>query len=111
MIEMCRLFDIEEKLDKRPAQVDPEDVRLTAIVRELSKFPQLIILGRPRDSLSPKKFGLFMAALKSFIQSGVPVIMFSLDESLSGEFSNREIIISEGALTCSLGVNPKSGDN
>ncbi len=97
-LELCRLFQIETKLDMRPAQLDNEDVRLAIIIRELSKDAEFIILERPRDHLGYRKFGAFIDLLKTFIGAGIPMVLVSSDEEFSHEFATREIIIKDGAL-------------
>lgn len=97
-LELCKLFQIEAKLDMRPAQLDNEDVRLAIIIRELSKNAEFIILERPRDHLGYKKFGLFIDLLKIFLDEGVPMVLVSSDEDFSHEFSTREIIIKGGTV-------------
>lgn len=102
MQQLCRLFQIEAKLDARPASLDKEDVRLAVIVRELSKDPELIILERPRDHLGYNRFGTFLDLLKTFHASRIPMVLVSSDEVLSREFSNREFIIKDGAVAAQL---------
>jgi ABC-type lipoprotein export system ATPase subunit len=99
-LEMCRLFQIEARLDMRPWQLDNEDVRLAVIVRELSKDAELIILERPRDHLGYKVFGIFVDLLKTFIAARVPMVLVSADEELSQELSNMEAVIRNGAVFC-----------
>lgn len=95
---LCKLFQIETKLDMRPAQLDNEDVRLAIIIRELRKDAEFIILERPRDHLGHKRFGAFIDLLKTFIAAGVPMVLVSSDEKISHEFSNRGIIIKDGTV-------------
>lgn len=97
-LDMCRLFQIETKLDMRPAQLDNEDVRLAIIIRELTKEAELIILERPRDHLGSRKFEAFTGLLKPLLAAGVPMVAVSSDEEFSREFSTREIIIKDGTV-------------
>lgn len=98
-LELCSLFQLDAKLDMRPAQLDNEDVRLAIIVRELSKDAEFIILERPRDHLGHKRFGTFLELLKTFRAARVPMVLVSADEKLAHEFSSREIIIKDGTVT------------
>lgn len=97
-LELCKLFQLETKLDMRPAQLDHEDVRLAIIIRELTKDAELIILERPRDHLGYRKFGMFIDLLKTFLDAGVPMVLVSSDKEFSHEFSTREIIIKDGVV-------------
>jgi len=98
-LELCNLFQIEARLDMRPAHLDNEDVRLAIIVRELCKDAEFIILERPRDHLGYKRFGTFLDLLKTFLAARVPMVLVSSDEEFSQEFCNREIIIRNGTVS------------
>ncbi|MFB3924895.1 MAG: hypothetical protein ACE14T_02485 [Syntrophales bacterium] len=98
---LCRYFQIEDKLNLRPAQLDREDLRLAVIIRELLKHPEMLLLERPRDFLGPRKFALFSAVLKEKTRSGIPLVFLTSDEEFTRDFAGREAVISRGFLTCS----------
>jgi ABC-type ATPase involved in cell division len=88
--ELCSRFRIHDKLDLRPAQVDREDLRLALITRELLKFPDFLIIERPRDYLSPEKFSLFTEVLQERIRSGLPIVLLSSDEAFVTSFEHLQ---------------------
>lgn len=99
--ELCRFFKIEDKLDMRPAHLDREDVRLAFIVRELTKGPEVILLERPRDHLGYIRFGMFLEAIRPFVEAQVPFIVLTSDEKFLRDFSNREVTIRGGTVDLS----------
>jgi ABC-type lipoprotein export system ATPase subunit len=103
IMELCRYFQIEDKLGLRPAQVDPENLRLAVIVRELCKGPKVILIDGPRHFLGYRKFDLFLNVLKKLSASGTPLVLSASDEDLTKEYGNKEAWITSGILT--LNVN------
>lgn len=99
VIELCRLFDIEKTLHLKPYQLDPEKYRLVVIVRELSKNPEILLLGRPRDFLRKNSFEVLKEVLKNLVRKDLALIFFSVDEAFTKEFSDRQILIDKGSLT------------
>jgi len=106
IMELCRYFQIEDKLGLRPAQVDPENLRLAVIVRELCKNPEVIVIDGPRHFLGPGKFDLFKNRFQKMSASGVPLVFSSFDEDLTKRPGNKEAWIKSGILT--LNVNRDS---
>jgi ABC-type polar amino acid transport system ATPase subunit len=98
MAELCRYFQLEEKLHLRPAQVSQDDIRLAIIIRELGKKPELLLLERPREFMGYRIFNLFTTVLNGIILSGIPVVFLSEDEAFAREIANREVRIADGKL-------------
>lgn len=99
MMEMCRYLQIEDKLSLRPAQADPETLRLAVIVRELSKDPDFILIDGPRDFLGYKKFDLVVEVLRKMFRSGRPLVFSASDEAFAKEYSTKEVVIADGVFT------------
>lgn len=99
IMELCRFFQIEDKLDLIPAQVDPENLRLAVIIRELCKDPDFILIDGPRDFLGYRKFDLFSEVLQRMLESGTPLVFSASDEAFARKHSNKEIMIANGVLT------------
>jgi putative amino-acid transport system ATP-binding protein len=106
IMELCRYFQIEDKLGFRPAQVDPENLRLAVIVRELCKNPKVILIDGPRHFLGYRKFDLFLNVLKKMSASGIPLVLSASDEDLTKEYGHKEAWIKSGILT--VNVNRES---
>ncbi len=99
VVELCRLFDLEKTFHLKPHQLDPEEYRLAVIAREISKHPEILLLGRPRDFLRQYTFEAVQEVLSSLTKKDLALIFFSVDEAFTKEFSDREIFIDKGRLT------------
>jgi len=96
ILELCRIFKLEEYLHLRPAYLSPESRRLAIIVREIAKNPELLIIERPRDFLRDKSFEALKSVLRDLQEKGISMVFFSKDEDYIREFSSRKILISQG---------------
>ncbi len=99
VIDLCRHFELEERLHLKPHQLDPEENRLFVIVRELSKSPEILLVERPGDFLGTKRFAAVKAVLGNLIRKNLALVFFSTDEAFTREFSHRQILIKKGRVT------------
>jgi len=97
--ELCRKFDIFDKLERRPGELHPHDIKNTITVRELSKYPDVLVMERPEDFIDYAKFSLFMETVKAMTQRNLPVVFYSSDTDFIESFSNKKLKISKGRLT------------
>ena len=96
---LCRKFNIYDKLDLRPGELRPIELRTAIAIRELSKSPAMLLIERPEDFIVFSQFDMFMEILKDTLLSGLPLVFISYDKDFINEFSNRNILISGGTLT------------
>lgn len=97
--QLCRKFDIFDKLDRRPGELRPQDINNTITIRELSKYPDVLVLERPEDFIDHTRFRLFMETVRAMTLRNLPVVFYSSDTDFIKSFSNKKIIISKGRLT------------
>ena len=97
--ELCRKFDIFDKLDRRPGELHPQDIKNTITIRELSKYPDVLVLERPEDFIDHTKFNLFMETVTAMTLQKLPVVFYSSDTDFIKSFSNKKLNISKGRLT------------
>jgi len=97
--ELCRTFELEQRLDLHPHQLDPEEHRLFVIVRELSKHPEILLFDRPRAYLRTRSFEALKEILRDLIKKDLALIFFSTDKAFIHEFSNKKIAIDKGRVT------------
>lgn len=95
---LCRIFEIENKLDMRPAALNPLDLRLAITIRELAKSPEVLLLFRPEDFVGQAKFDLLMDILKKLTASEIPIVFLSYENGIMETFSSKKIIIANGRL-------------
>ncbi|MBW2565324.1 MAG: hypothetical protein JRE24_00275 [Deltaproteobacteria bacterium] len=103
-VELCRVFDLEKRLNLKPHQLDPEEHRLFVIVRELivrelSKNPEILLLEKPGDFLATKSFEALKGILRNLIKMDLALMFFSTDQTFTDEFANRRIAIDKGTVT------------
>jgi len=99
VIELCRIFNLGKRLDLKPHQLDPEENRLSVIVRELSKNPEILLVERPRDFLRTKSFEALKGVLRNMIRKNLALVFFSTDEVFIKEFSRKQILINKGRVS------------
>ena len=99
-LKLCSLFRLSEKVELRPAQLHREDLRLSIIVRELAKSPEVLLIEHPRDSISPECFSLLAGVLKEAVLGGISLVILSPDEEFVRELSDRSFRIENGTLNC-----------
>lgn len=96
---LCTIFDIYDKLDIRPGELRTTELRSAIAIRELTKSPDILLFERPENFIRHTKFDLFVKILKEMLLAGLPVVFISYHTDFVKEFSNREILISDGNLT------------
>ena len=95
----CKMFNLQEKLDLRPGDLRPVDLRIAIAIRELTKSFDVLLLDRPEDYFGYNRFDLFKKILRDIIEPGTAVVFFSHDLNFIETFSNMKILITDGALT------------
>lgn len=93
VIGLCRVFELEERLDLKPYQLHPEENRLFVIVRELSKNPEILLIERPTDYLSTKSFDALKGVLRNLIRKNLALVFFSSNQAFINEFSRNQILL------------------
>lgn len=97
--KLCKIFNLQDKLDLRPGDLRPVDLRIAIAIRELSKSVDVLLLDRPEDYFGYNKFALFKEIIRDIIESGPAVVFFSHDLNFTETFSNMKILIKGGTLT------------
>ena len=97
-MDLCKAFGIHNKLEIPAAKLDPSDLRIAILIRELSKSPVMLLFERPEDFVGHEKFGLFAEILNEKIVSTVPVVLFSYNREFMEKYSTKSIHISAGTI-------------
>ena len=105
---LCRNFAIEDKLDRRPAELNSMEAQAAVVIRELSKHPLVLLLEQPEDFIGHARFDLLVQILNDWIARQAPIVFFSYDRRLVGRFANRNILITNGSLT-TMSINHTKG--
>jgi ABC-type sugar transport system ATPase subunit len=97
--KFCKMFNLQDKLDLRPGDLRPVDLRIAIAIRELTKSVDVLLLDRPEDYFGYNRFALFKKIIRDIIKSGPAVVFFSHDLNFIETFSNMKILIKGGTLT------------
>jgi ABC-type lipoprotein export system ATPase subunit len=97
--DLCRRFDIYDKLDHKPGELHTRNIQNIIVIRELCKSPEVILLERPEDFVDHTNFDFFVEVIKGLTRAKLPLVFYSSDADFVKTFSNRKIIISESKLT------------
>jgi polar amino acid transport system ATP-binding protein len=98
IMELCRMFQLDTKLDLRPTYLDPEKMRSLIIIREICKKPDILIIERPKEFLGAKSFDTLKSVLRRLMNTGIALVCYALDEDFVNQFSTREIVIEKGRI-------------
>ncbi|MCF8067870.1 MAG: hypothetical protein K9L30_04725 [Desulfobacterales bacterium] len=96
---LCRRFNIADKLDMNPADLTLQDVRFAIAIRELVKSPELVLLERPEDYIGHAQFSIFEEELEKIIRSGTPIIYHSSIQAFAAKYANKKLLISGNKIT------------
>jgi ABC-type lipoprotein export system ATPase subunit len=99
LVELCTIFELNKRLDLKPHQLDPEEHRLSVIVRELSKNPEIVLVERPRVFLRTKFFEALKEILRNLMRKDLVLVFSETDKAFTSEFSNKIIAIHQGKVT------------
>jgi len=97
--KFIKMFDLEDKLDLRPGELRPVDLRTAIAIREITKSFDVLLLDRPEHYFGFKSYNIFNEILEDILKAGHAVVFFSRDRNLIETFSNRKILIAGGTLT------------
>lgn len=97
-LRLCRIFNVADKLDMRPGELRPIDLRIAIAIRELTKPFDVLLLERPEDYFGYNSFGLFNEILKDTLEHGHGFVFFCNNQNFIDAFANREVLITDGTL-------------
>ncbi len=98
-LKLCSIFDLQDKLDKRPGELRPVDLRVSIAIRELSKSFEVLLCERPETYFGHHRLSIFKEICDEIVASGDTIVFFSNDQSFMQIDANRKIEISGGTLT------------
>ena len=97
--KLCRIFNLEDKLDVRPGELRSVDLRMAIAVRELTKSYDVLLLDCPEDYFGHAQLDLFNEIFEGITHAGKAVVFFSRDQDFVKTFPNRKVSITAGVLT------------
>jgi ABC-type lipoprotein export system ATPase subunit len=107
-LALCSALGIKDKLDQRPAGLNAMETQAAVIIRELTKPPEVMIIGHPEGFIGHAKFEVLMEIFNRLIADRLPIVLLSYDHRLIQRFANRKIIIADGSLSASTVTDPSA---
>ncbi len=89
-------LQIAGKLKLQPAQAYAEDIRLTIVVRELRKEPDILLVERPGDDMDYDSMIQFLEIIELVAAMGTPVVFYSFNQEFIRRAANRQLWICKG---------------
>ena len=97
-LSLCRLFGIEDKLDRRPSQVAPEDARAAVIIREMTKGAEVFLIEQAFVALARPVIARYIEMIRKVIDSGIPCVFYAGMPDFDSLFKKRDIHIRDGVV-------------
>jgi zinc transport system ATP-binding protein len=98
IMNMLRLFKLEEFKDKKIGLLSGGQQQRTLIARMLVSRPDILILDEPTSSLDPTMRDYFYHLLKELHEDGLTIILVTHDVASIGEMVNRIIYLDQKVL-------------
>ena len=98
-IELCRRLEINNKLNLFPGEAYKEDIRLTLIIREISKKPEILLVERPSTHLDHESQLQFIRELKNLTK--MALVFYSFNQELVHDISLKKARIMKGRVDIS----------
>ncbi len=99
VMELCRIFGIDDKLDLRPAQVAREDARAAVIIRELTKGAEVYLMEQAFVYIAQPLMEKYRALLRTAVQAGIPCVFYGDFQSVDSEIPVKTIDIRDGQIS------------
>lgn len=106
VLHLCRMFNIEDKMDLRPSQVFRDEVRAAIIIRELIKGAEILLAEPVRDALSRVHYDTAVRLTKESLSRKTTAVFSYSDEPFIREAATKKVRIVEGELEV---VNLRNG--
>lgn len=98
VLNLCRMFGIEDKLDLRPSQVFRDELRAAVIIREIIKGVDILLVETARDVLSRVNYDSAIQLVQEYLTREVAAVFSFSDEAFIREAATKKVRIVEGRL-------------
>jgi ABC-type ATPase involved in cell division len=96
---LCEMANLKNKLDVRPGELRPDDLRMAVAIRELTKSFEVLLLDCPEDYFGPSIHDPFDEIFSDIDRTGKAAVFFSRNHEFAKTYSNRKILLAKGHLT------------
>lgn len=97
-MRMCQAFEIDDKLDVHPCDLNPLHYQIASAAVAVSTEPELLLLERPEDFIPHSKMVYLNELLDEIRDQGRGAVILSYDREFIRMNANRIITIAEGRI-------------
>ena len=97
-IEILKKVGLEDKAYQFPDQLSGGQKQRVAIARSLCMNPDVLLLDEPTSALDPEMVQDVLSVIKSFVHTGITIIMATHEMNFAKNFADRIIFLSDGKI-------------
>ena len=87
---------LEDKAHQAPDSLSGGQKQRVAIARSLCMNPEILLLDEPTSALDPEMVQDVLEVIKSFVHTGITIIMATHEMNFAKNFADKIIFLSEG---------------
>jgi ABC-type polar amino acid transport system ATPase subunit len=97
---------LKDKANKFPDSLSGGQKQRVAIARSLCMNPDILLLDEPTSALDPEMVQDVLSVIKSFVHTGITIIMATHEMNFAKNFADKIIFLNEGKIVEE--ANPKT---
>ncbi len=97
-LNLLNKVGLEDKANKMPASLSGGQKQRVAIARSLCMNPEILLLDEPTSALDPEMVQDVLNVIKSFVHTGITIIMATHEMNFAKNFADRIIFMCDGKI-------------
>lgn len=95
-MNLLKKVGLEDKAHQFPDSLSGGQKQRVAIARSLCMNPEVLLLDEPTSALDPEMVQDVLSVIKSFVHTGITIIMASHEMNFAKSFADKIIFLSDG---------------
>lgn len=96
--ELLTKVGLQDKAYSSPSSLSGGQKQRVAIARSLCMNPEILLLDEPTSALDPEMVQEVLAVIKSFVHTGITIIMATHEMNFAKNFADKIIFLNEGKI-------------
>ena len=97
-MELLAKVGLEDKAHQDPSSLSGGQKQRIAIARSLCMNPDILLLDEPTSALDPEMVQDVLSVIKSFVHTGITIIMATHEMNFAKNFADKIIFLNEGKI-------------
>lgn len=97
-LNLLEKVGLKEKADQYPNSLSGGQKQRIAIARSLCMNPEILLLDEPTSALDPEMVQDVLNVVKSFVHSGITIVMATHEMNFAKNFADRVMFIDHGQI-------------